>query len=169
MPGFKTEREAKDFLASCIVAQAEREGTPLTEVERKMLYFSETGWTLPNILEVNAEFERDYDENEYEQKIKGIIRGIQERFDAQSDREREAWDEATLKLGDGDHYLLGLIDEADSRGNAVSSFLSRLGPWMPVLDGPVKRDPNDLKRLILVALALSFVAFIVMIVVAIVR
>ena len=34
--------DAKVFLACRIAEEAEREGFPLTEVERKMLYFSET-------------------------------------------------------------------------------------------------------------------------------
>ena len=61
---FRTQREAKEYLAERIVSEAVREGVPLSEIERKMLYFSETDWTLPNILEINAEFERDYDQNE---------------------------------------------------------------------------------------------------------
>ncbi|HEX3353709.1 MAG TPA: hypothetical protein VHS34_12870 [Terriglobales bacterium] len=34
-------REAKEFLISEIVAEAQRENAPLSEVERKMLYFTE--------------------------------------------------------------------------------------------------------------------------------
>ena len=33
-------REAKDFVVSRIVEEAQREGTPLSELERKMLYVS---------------------------------------------------------------------------------------------------------------------------------
>ena len=32
-----------------------------------MLYFSETGWTLPDIREVEEAFGREYDMSEYEQ------------------------------------------------------------------------------------------------------
>ena len=42
-------RSAKEFIVQCIVDEAQREGVPLTETERKMLYFSETHWTLPDI------------------------------------------------------------------------------------------------------------------------
>jgi hypothetical protein len=34
--------EAKEFLISRIVTEAQRENVPLSEIERKMLYFSET-------------------------------------------------------------------------------------------------------------------------------
>ena len=47
MESFAQTRTAKEFLVHCIVDEAQREGTPLTEVERKMLYFSETHWSLP--------------------------------------------------------------------------------------------------------------------------
>jgi len=63
---FPTVRAAKEYLAGKITEQAVREGAPLTEVERKMLYFSETGWTLPGIMAVSEEFDRDCDQDEYE-------------------------------------------------------------------------------------------------------
>lgn len=40
---------AIDFLVGRIAQRAEQEGVPLSEVERKMLYFSETAWTLPDM------------------------------------------------------------------------------------------------------------------------
>jgi hypothetical protein len=46
---FKTTRDAKEYLVSRIVAEADRAGIQLSDIERKMLYFSETGWTLPDI------------------------------------------------------------------------------------------------------------------------
>ena len=39
VPGFHSAREAKEFLISKIVEEAIREGTVLSEIERKMLYF----------------------------------------------------------------------------------------------------------------------------------
>ena len=80
---FRTNKQAKDFLADRIAAEAKRGGAPLSEVERKMLYFSETDWTLPEMATVSAEFDRDYDENEYEQKIAALVRSIEARNHAQ--------------------------------------------------------------------------------------
>jgi hypothetical protein len=47
MARFGNAREAKEFLISRIAEQAQRAGEPLSEIERKELYFSESGWTLP--------------------------------------------------------------------------------------------------------------------------
>jgi hypothetical protein len=41
-----------------------------------MLYFSETAWTLPDIMEVNSTFDRDYDQKKYEQKIRELSRNF---------------------------------------------------------------------------------------------
>ena len=107
---FKTVRDAKGFLAGKIVEEAAREGVPLTEVERKMLYFTETGWTLPDMKEVSSEFDRGYDQGEYEQKIGGLAARLQARLDVDGEQARETWDRAIEKLSQGDHYILVLID-----------------------------------------------------------
>jgi hypothetical protein len=67
MKAFHSGREAKEFLISRIVEEAQRENIPLSEIERKMLYFTESGWTLPDIMKVNDDFDREYDQDEYEQ------------------------------------------------------------------------------------------------------
>jgi hypothetical protein len=107
---FRTIREAKEYLASVIAEEAERDGTPLTEVERKMLYFTETGWTLPDMKEISAKFDRDYDQDKYEQKIASIISRIQTHLT--DGQERTRWGRAFEKLSEGDHYLLVLADAA---------------------------------------------------------
>jgi hypothetical protein len=107
---FDTVREAEDYLVKRIADEAEREGTPLSEVERKMLYFTESGWTLPDMKEVSAEFDRSYVQEEYERKIAQLVRRIHDRDETQSELEREAWDSAVEKLSEGDHYILVLID-----------------------------------------------------------
>jgi hypothetical protein len=66
---------AKDFLISKVVQEAELSHQHLSEIERKMLYFTEAHPSLPDIMEVNAEFERDYDSDDYEDKIIRLLRG----------------------------------------------------------------------------------------------
>ncbi|MGD0630071.1 MAG: hypothetical protein ABR987_11990 [Terracidiphilus sp.] len=149
MAQFRTEREAKEYLAGRIVEEAKREGAPLTEVERKMLYFTESGWTLPDIMAVNEEFERDYDQNGYEQKIGGLAARIRARDAAESGHDQAKWDEAVAKLSEGDHYLLVLIGTAGATG--------KLSSWLPVLSGPVRRPPGDAIRLILMAIVCGLV------------
>ena len=61
MPTFATPRDAKEFLVSRIVTEAQREGIALSEIERKMLYFSETASTLPDIADVSDAFDGNYD------------------------------------------------------------------------------------------------------------
>ncbi len=112
MQTLTSARQAKEFLVSKIVDQAQREGLPLSEVERKMLYFSETGWTLPDMEEVNATFEHNCDQEEYEKKIAAVVRRFRQRAQSESPEELEAWTEAVRILSEEDHYLLVLIDEA---------------------------------------------------------
>jgi hypothetical protein len=63
---FAAPRDAKEFLINRIVTEAQRQSVSLSDVERKMLYFSETAWTLPDIEEVNEAFDREYDQAKYE-------------------------------------------------------------------------------------------------------
>jgi hypothetical protein len=125
-----TVREAKDYLAAKIVAEAKREGNTLTEVERKMLYFSETDWTLPGMLEINAEFERDYNDSEYERKIAALIRNIEAR-DADDEQEMRTWDQAVKKLSEGDNYLSLILDRSFTPvGETVRPPHDRLKLWL---------------------------------------
>ncbi len=72
MQAFHSGREAKEFLISRILAEAQREEVPLSEVERKMLYFTESGWTLPDMAAVSEEFDSEYDQSKYEKKIASL-------------------------------------------------------------------------------------------------
>lgn len=112
MQSFSNAGAAKEFLAGRIVSQAKRDGVSLTEVERKMLYFSETYWSLPDMAEVSREFDRDYDQDAYEQKIAGLVRGIQQELIGDEDADR-SWENAVRFLREEDHYLLVLIDSAN--------------------------------------------------------
>lgn len=132
MAEFSSVRNAKEYLVGKIVAEAEREGKPLSEIERKMLYFSETDWTLPEIMEVNAAFERDYDERDYERKIAGLARAIEAQLAEADEQESDNWYAAIEKLSEGDHYLLVLInyvsaaatESARPRGDLLKLWLT---------------------------------------------
>src|SRR6202050_5956977 len=67
-------QQGKEFLISQILEEAEREDVPLSEIERKMLQFTEMQESLPDIYDVNDQFEREYDTGEYEKKIAGLVR-----------------------------------------------------------------------------------------------
>ena len=125
MEQFATAREAKEYLIERILRQAGQDGVSLTDVERKMLYFSESGWTLPDMMAVNAEFDQGYSQDEYENKIAGIVQHIHE-----GGADRRSWKDALHLLQSEDHYLLVLIEGA-SRLRSSS------------------RPPGDMLRLIL--------------------
>jgi hypothetical protein len=112
MNRFGTVREAKEYLIHRIRAQANQDGVALSDVERQMLYFSESGWTLPDMKAVSHRFEQNYDQDEYEQKIGQIVRRICDQ--PESSRE-DGWDEAVDRLADEDHYLSVLIGGASRK------------------------------------------------------
>ena len=117
MASFRTAKEAKDYIAERIAAEAARESVPLSEVERKMLYWSETDWTLPDMKQVGAEFERDYDDTAYEQKITRLVANLTADHHHQNEAEEEKWDAAVYKLSEGDHYLSVLVGNTESPGS----------------------------------------------------
>jgi hypothetical protein len=100
-------RQAKDFLIDQILLEADREGVYLSTVERGMLEYSETENTPPNLGELNAEFDRDYDQREYEEKIASLIRNL--LTNAGSKTELGRWERAVHALSNEDHYLLVMI------------------------------------------------------------
>ena len=106
---------AAQFIVDKIVEQAEAESISLSEVERKMLLFSESSPTLSDIAEVNEVFDRDYDRPEYEKKITGLIRNIQPAVRENSDATR-MWNEAIKSLRGEDYYFMVMLNEAGTRG-----------------------------------------------------
>ncbi len=133
MQTFGTAREAKEFLVARIVTEAQRENVPLSAVERKMLYFSETAWTLPDIAEVNEAFDREYDQAEYERKIANLIRKLATRARAEDREELDAWTEAVRTLKKEDHYLLVMIAAAEASGRPRGDFLKLLATALAVV------------------------------------
>lgn len=157
---FKTARAAMEYLAGRLVEEAERAGTPLSEVERKMLYFTESGWTPPGMMAVNEEFERSYNQDEYEQKIGTLASKTQER-DAEQDQQAQiAWDDAVLKLSEGDHHILILIDGAPSAAYQGDSRRAQLRRFMPTQRSNGPRESGDMARLVVTALVLLFACFL---------
>jgi hypothetical protein len=119
-------REAKVFLASRIAEEADREGIPLTEIERKMLYFSETGWTLPDMVEVKAAFDRDYDRGLFETRMARLIRRARSRLMGGDKAEYETWKWAIQELRGQDHYVLALIAAAPPTGEITRLVITAL-------------------------------------------
>jgi len=157
---FATDRDALDFLAGRIASQAKRENVPLSDVERKMLYFSETGWTLPDIAEVSASFDQNYDQDKYERKIGQLIAGITADHHGHDEQEEEKWDAAVIRLSDGDHYIQVLLNVASS---IHAGPFAALG-FIPALGAPAIRPSHDRLKLwltaVLVVLTLAGLALL---------
>jgi hypothetical protein len=158
---FKTIRAAKDYLAKRITEQARQEGTPLTEVERKMLYFTEDGGLSRAMAAVSEEFDRDYDQDDYEERIGGLVQRLLAQPDAAA--EEEDWDNAAIKLCDGDHYLSVLINASPAPA-AWSPRWETLRPWLPSLDGRRRRDGKDFLRMIVSAFAVLLLMLVVILI-----
>jgi hypothetical protein len=112
---FHSVQEAKEFIAANIAAQAQRDATTLSDIERKMLLFSEVGWAPPDIMEVSDEFDRQYDPNEYEKKISTIIKHLDKRLQKDSPAEYDDWKSAVQYLRRKDHYVNIMIRQAGLR------------------------------------------------------
>jgi hypothetical protein len=152
MSEFTTFREALDHMAARIAARAQEEGTPLSEVERKMLYFSETDPQLPDQTAFNREFGLSCDEDEYERKIAAFAHSIEEH-DNFHPAARMSWNRAFAKLGEGDFYLFAILNNPDLAPDQPP----HLDGFLPTFDPPNERPPHDRLKLWLAAIAIVFV------------
>ena len=107
---FKGSMHAKEFLVSRIAAEAQRAQVPLSELEQKELYFSENYPTLPNMLEIDEQFEAQVDSGEFEEKIRKLSRQAFSHDSMESPEIAERWRDAIRRLEDEDHYILVVLD-----------------------------------------------------------
>lgn len=114
---------SQGVLISRIVGQAQRDGVPLSEIERKMLYFSETCWTLPDIMSVNEAFDRDYNQDEYEKKIKKLVRAARIWARKEAPQDVKTWSNAIRLLGKEDHYLSVMVGDPTAPRHPVIEWL----------------------------------------------
>jgi hypothetical protein len=111
---------AKEFLISRVVDEATAERVKLSEIERKMLYFTEAHPSLPDIREVYDEFERKYDADDYEDKIAALLKHARERDQHLSDSREQNWKDALDVLKREDHYILVMVHQAFGAGTAAN-------------------------------------------------
>jgi len=103
-------RQAKDFIVKQAAEQAASEGLALSDIEKKMMYFTESDpSSCENPLELNDDFEAQYDTAEYEAKVSELLQRTHGRL--QNPKEKDLWYEAVSELRKGDHYLLVLLNE----------------------------------------------------------
>jgi hypothetical protein len=137
---FASSREAKEFLVSRIVEEASRRRVRLSELERKMLYFSEAYPTLPDMMEVSEKFEAEHDSEKYEAKIRELSRNAFQRDRMESPENVPLWREAIKVLNKEDHYILVMLDVPRSAG------------------GFAKGSPSDRAKLVISGLVLAALA-----------
>lgn len=127
MTEFQNGREAKEYLISRIVEEAQRDNVSLSEIERKMMYFTESGWTLPDITQVSEEFDREYRQDAYEKKIARLVAKTYKNIPKRSRDEYERWWTAVRLLKKEDHYISVMIAMAGLRPRGDQSKLLAAG------------------------------------------
>jgi len=98
-------REAKGFLVAQTAEQAALEGVPLSELEKRMMYFTESPDAVEDPVKLNEEFEAQYDSEEYESKVAKLLHNAHARIKKNPEKAR-LWSDAIQTLCRGDHYLL---------------------------------------------------------------
>jgi hypothetical protein len=118
-----TSKEAKDFLVQQTAEQAALDGVSLSDLEKRMMYFVENDPTsCANPLELNEEFEAQFDTAEYETKIARLLHKAYKRLKTE-DRERvRYWDQAIRTISHGDHYLPVLWSASRSKDRPLRDF-----------------------------------------------
>jgi hypothetical protein len=104
-------KQAKHFLVQQTAEQAALENVPLTDLEKRMMYFTESDpASCENPIELNDEFEGQYESGEYEVKISRLLQHAYKRLKDEDAEKLRNWNQATRTLRKGDHYVLVLLD-----------------------------------------------------------
>lgn len=115
-------KSSKQFVIDRILDQARIEGVPLTDIEIRMLKFTEATSGSKD-LEAAEIFEREYNDEEYEEKIAKLIRHAYDREKQWG--KQENWDDALVRLAGRDLYLNVMI----ARSGVGNDSTGVLGDW----------------------------------------
>ena len=127
-------KEAKDFLVQQTAEQAALERISLSDLEKRMMYFVENDATsCADPLELNQEFEAQYDTEEYETKIASMLRRTYKRLKSEDPEKARQWNRAIRTLSDGDHYLPVLWNTHSPSGYPLRGSLTPLRDSLPLL------------------------------------
>jgi hypothetical protein len=103
-------REAKDFLVQKTAEQAALQDVPLSDLERRMMYFTETGECPEDPVALNDAFEAGCKTQQYETKVAKLMAHAYRQLKKDNPSAVQTWDEAIKLLRKGDHYILVLWD-----------------------------------------------------------
>jgi hypothetical protein len=120
----QTVDSAKQFLLSKVLEQAQRDGVSFSEIEKRMLLFSEQSAS-DGDLQAEREFDAECDDQQYEAKITRLFRRAYAHDKKNLDE--NSWKEALDALSEADVYALVMVDQAGiprtkSYGAALSAF-----------------------------------------------
>jgi hypothetical protein len=114
--------EAKNFLVQQVAEQAALERVSLSDIEKRMLWFTESDpVSCSNPIELNDEFEKQCDTAEYERKMSGLFHDAYKRLKSDNPDKAQLWTEAVHFLNQGDHYILVMCDVPHVRPAALKS------------------------------------------------
>jgi hypothetical protein len=130
-------KQAKDFLVAQAAEQAAIDRVALTDVEKRMMCFTESDpASCPDLLALNDEFEAQFDSTEYEAKMFKLLEHARERLQQEDPGQARNWGEAVQEVQKGDHYiliLLGMAGAPPSLGRPKAGFLKLLGTALLVV------------------------------------
>ncbi len=110
-------KEAKDFLADQAAQQAALDHIPISDLEKRMMYFTESDpASCGEPVRLNDEFEEKYETAEYEAKMSRLLHRACKRLKAENPGGKLQWDEAISTLEKGDHYVLVLWGQHSPMG-----------------------------------------------------
>lgn len=120
-------KQAKDFLVEQTTQQAALENIPLSGLEKRMMYFTESDDSCDDVNGLVAEFEAQYDTAEYEAKIARLLRNAHRRIKKENAETANVWKESFRKLREGDHYLLVLWNAEPLSDHPTRDFFMPVG------------------------------------------
>lgn len=100
--------KAKDFLVEQTAVQAALDGVTLTDLEKRMMYFTEGPDATEDPTVLNDEFEAEYEMATYEAKISKLLHRAYARVRKENPETARTWNESIRFLKKGDHYILVL-------------------------------------------------------------
>ena len=108
-PSSQPAKSAKQFLISKVLRQAVSDGVMLSDLEERMLNFSEGAASAADI-EAVANFDSEYDSDAYEAKIAWLLRRAYQH-DAKLGQTHQ-WQDALSALRSEDWYILVMLQQA---------------------------------------------------------
>lgn len=133
---FATERQAKQFLADKIYQQSQLAGAPISDVDRRLLLFSEQDPGSEKGIPEDMLSDLDL---EWEQRMTDLLRQAWRR-DKENPAERQLYLDAMERMKASDHYIQVIADPVFGRslfGTGGPSGLQeiqlgRILPWIGV-------------------------------------